>query len=1052
LFGNRNPERRHYMATDGAPSIATERSSFAPWLAFLAGILAVVVSGAAIAESAAAREIDWLRPVGAAVLVAMTLIRRARQDADPWGRLGLRLALASLVAYGAIEEPPWESIDTFGITAAAPWLAIAALGVFLVLERDSDGATAGLIAVLIGAAFGGPFFVRNGDDFHSLHALLTIAALGAASVAAGWWRAPFVGLAAAIVLSGALPFVGASDRDRHLEGFLRVVAAFVPLVLAASVPRDSDPARRRMTIAIVASAVLAVVAAAYAILEGATHFDLTRAVNVRLPLFGEHPNIISPYFAVLAPLVLAVVLGAARRPQRVALWLLAGALLAALAFTRSRAAAGGAVLGIAAFSALSIFAPCANRFGSKLTARVFLLAIVLCAAGGFVLRDRIAAKLRDPSMTFRIYMWETAVDAIRDRPLTGYGLLASEPLMNHARESELDARSKDTHPHMQPLALAMGGGVLAALLYLGLLALLLLRCARIAVSSAAPRDRALAAGIAASAIALLGSNLLDQGLALATAIPLHLGHLLALFVAFLANRTVAAPEPTGRPGLVPRLALGVALLLVTADAVAARLAGRARLALRDRDPVTAVRFTTVATRLDPLDRDIRFAHADAIDRSGDRVAAAEELARLTELMPDSPYPWERLGNLEFDRRNLAAAIAALTRAIELDPTGPSTAQWRLRIGGICAELGMREDAMRHLADAVRYDFVAAKRANWQQDGQKEYFIPCGKGEVPIYLTGLMKRNRDLLPELVAKDPIKARRLATTLVRIEMSFRRYRAARESIDFYRSLTAVPWLPLDHLENEIAHFEATDTRSEATPPQALDETTPDQPPDSTAVESGSPPDETISNPASANGVNRFQDVAGESILYVDLARAELTNNNPPRAIELLDEGLARCYDMVSEREAIALLLNLKLDAEIARGDAAAVLEAADRALYFHPKPSDRIANRIKLGSFLERRNDSGLAVESLRSSLGYLALIGPERAQKEVDSIASLAADLLREDATRSPTGALLDELSTTGHGLTVAAIARFKAGDSAAGELMRRLRSDFPEWLPALRLGK
>lgn len=1061
-------------ATNSAVDPAGQRALHAAF-AVCCGAIALLVTAVALLEASAVRDLDLARVIGAGLLGVGAIVAAKLYAPDECfpARAGLRVVAASIVAFGAVETPAWVSIETFGISAAGPWLALCALLLFYLLEHGRCGALAGALALLIFSAFGGPLFIRDGDDFHGLHALLAICALCAAPPVPRGADRSFRFLVWTLIALAACAIVGAVDRDRHLEGFVRLLAALAPLPLASALVGSSDSDKRRLALAILGMTAIGVLAAFCAVLEGGLRFELVQAARVRLPLFGEHPNIIAPFFAVMAPWVISFAVPRMRNalPSALCVLALVTACMLALGLTRSRAAAGGVTIALLGFCGIQI----ARRFRDHFATRGRSLAIlgalvVVIGAVGFFGRHAVAAKLTDSSMQFRTYMWQTALSAIEDRPLLGYGLLAAEPLMNHAEEGDLDARSKDTHPHMLPLAIALGIGIPAALVYLLLVLALVLRATTRAIHDIDATRSAIAAGIAASATALFASNLLDQGLALHTSFPLHLGLLLAAYrilydvapigTSIWATTSTAdsiavptAPSKPPRPSIATQLALGLGLCVVSADLIAARLVGCARNATRNRQYEEAETFTRIATYIDPLGKDVRLAHADALDHVGKRLEAQEELARLTEILPFSPYPWERLANLEYDRRNLTAALMALERAKRLDPTGPSAAQWSLRMGNIYANLGMREDAMNAFALAMRFDFAAAQRAGWLQDGQKEYYIPVLGSDTPIYLTGILKRNRELLPELVKTDPIKARRLATTLAKIELSFRRYRAAKEVIALYGTLTPVPWLPLEHLASEIARHESTDSKPDATPPSALDEVG-GEVGDEVGAGTGEDPEIVVAptlepdDATTAEQQQRFAAVAGQSILFVDRAQENLRNGNVAAARRDLAEGLSNVYDMVAERETIARLLDAEVECAKFEKDLAAADRATRRSLYFRSRPSDRLEITVGLGMFRLDQGDARGALDAMRESIAYTALLPPDRSAKDLENAATLARRLLADKTVGDDARDFFEDLEDEGHGLALACLAYSTQQD--VNSRYQRLKREFPEWLPSVRV--
>ncbi len=1036
----------------------------APILALLAGVFSVASVGASILAVAATRELSFLQStqvIGALALLALALLARRRSSQPlPIGRLGLWLAATALTMAGAVELPSWPSIDTFGIGVTFPFLVLLALLTYFVLERDTDGATSGMIACVIFAAFGGPLFLRDGDAFHAVHLLLAIAGVGSAELPDTPRRGTaFTRICLALIVLIAIPIASSGDRGRHLDGYARTLAALAPLALAA-IAADKRRFVEKSVLALAAITAIGVLCAAGAVLEGAYHLDLHHAAQVRLPLFAEHPNIIAPFFAVTIPLVLALAFGGGSRrtsPLRsIALVALAAAALGALALTRSRAAIFGGALGVVLVLGLPLLQRLARFLATKRSKLgVAALAIAMLAGSGFVLRHKIAAKLNDPSMGFRVYMWRTAAAAIEERPLLGYGFLCADPLMNYAEEGDLDGRTKDTHPHMQPLSFALGAGIPAALVYLAVLLELVLVCVS---RSLAAQDggRFLFASLAASALALLAANLMDQGLALNTPFPLHLGILLAIAAA-------AAPSSSasGTPAVSLRRSLRIVLtlgLLVTALFRASDLLLQwSRVASRDREKNQAVALTKLAATLDPLSRDARLAYGDATDAAGDRAEAAEIFAKVTALLPNSPYAWEKLGNLEYDRRNYTAALQALKRAKDRDPTGPSTSQWALRIGNIYANLGMREDAIAAFAEAFRFDYEAAQRANWSQDEQKEYYIPIPGSDTPIFLAGVLKRDVDLLPDLVKTDPIKARRLATTMVRIEMSFRHFSRARDIIALYRTLTTVPWLPLEHLENDLDRIEKEEAEKAGAgeaPPESQNAPDSNDPKEShptppTATDAPAPPTEAKNAP----DPDEFAGVAGETVIFIDRGKDLMAGNHFDEAIRSFEIGLDRSYDMVAERSYIATVIDGLFECHIRKGDLLGAKRWFGPNLYFHPKAQERFDIARRLAAAERTGQNDRAALEILTDALKIRGSLSPARSQEALNPFCATLGSLLQStDATvRTDVEQLLNSIESDGPGLAISVLTYTQAKRlSEVPSRYQRLKRDHSDWLPVIRL--
>lgn len=1021
-------------------------------LALLAGVAAALSVLVQIVEVAALRE----PPLGPAMLGFVVLLvggiveSRRSGDSDARARLdlpriGFWLASLSLAVVSVLEQPTWPSIDTYGTAIPIPYLAVLAFtGVIgfdcaLGKARRVESAVA---ALTIFAAFGGPQFLRDGSSFHALYGLLCVAAIAYAAPDLSLTRSPSLRafwIAIAVLIGVSLvPFSHGVDRGHHLAGSCRLLMAFapIPLIFAA---RDRLAVARTAAFAFCFALLLGVLSGATAILEAASFVDLAHVLRARLSLFGEHPNIIAPYFALGIPLAIAATFQSRRLAVKLLCLAIAGGAFVALDLTQSRASLAGGAVGIVMVLVLGLSAPLTRRLDSRAKWIAFLLILGIgVIGGGLAMRHKIAKKLADPSMEFRVYMWSTATSALRDRPLSGYGFLSSEPLMSHAEPSDLDGRTKDTHPHMMVLSFALGAGIPAAILFTLILLAMALRASQAAVQTDELSTRFLAAATAASLIALFLSNLLDQGLALNTPIPLHVGTLLAL----LAGVVPRAPDEADGAARRPSILLWIAVLLVFAHSLQSRisdcLTAIARTATQDRDAGQAATFAGIAYAIDPLDRDVVLRHAAALDRTGKRQEAADVLAEATARFPLSPYPWEALANLEYDRRNWTSALMALTRARQRDPTGPSASQWSLRIANIHANLGMRAEAMDEFARAIRFDYEAAQRAGWTQDGQKEYFVPVAGSDVPIFLSSILQRNRELLPNAVRTQPVQARRIATTIVKIALGFRKFEFARDVIAEYKSLTSEPWLPLEHLESELDRIERHENGE-----GALASETPDQVSATANDESPSPTTDRPADPIADN--DRFAATAGQSVVFLDQGRSLAEAKDYAAALESFRKGLAAAYDIVAERQYIAMLQDGIFDSALAIPDLALARQELPANLYFHVLPADRISIHVRLARAEITANDFAGAESTIATSLGLLTMLAPNRADDSASQVGEIIGAMLRgSEAERAE--ALLASFSNHGSGVLAAMYAYRAANRTELAEgAAKRLRTDFPDWL-------
>lgn len=1024
-------------------------------LALPAGIVAALSVLIQIVEVAALRD-PPLGPVllGLLVLViAMIAGNRRKSDAGvPTGldlpRFGFWLASLSLAVASVVEQPTWPSIDTFGTAILIPYLAVLAFAGVIAFDRVLGKARrveTVVAALTIFAAFGGPQFLREGSSFHALYGLLCVAALSYAAPELSFSRSPslraFWFAIALLIGVSLIPFSHGVDLGHHLAGFCRMLMAFapIPLIFAA---RDRLAVARTATFAFCFALLLGVLSSATAILEAASFVEISHVMRARLSLFGEHPNIIAPYFALGIPLALAAAFQSRRVAVKVLCLAIAGGAFVALDLTQSRASLAGGVIGIVVVLVLGLSAPLTRLLDTRAKWIAFLLAIVIGGiGGGLAMRHKIAKKLADPSMEFRVYMWSTATKALRDRPLSGYGFLSSEPLMSHAESSDLDGRTKDTHPHMMVLAFALGAGIPAAILFTLILLAVALRASQAAIQTNELSTRFLAAAAAASLVALFLSNLLDQGLALNAPVPLHVGTLLALLAGVVPRAQEASYVVARRSSIL----LWIAVLLVFGHSLQSRvsdcLAAGVRTAIHDRETALAAKYTAAAHFLDPLDREAALRHAAALDRLGERQEAADVLAKATERFPLSPYPWEALANLEYDRRNWTSALTALTRARQRDPTGPSASQWSLRIANIHANLGMRAEAMDEFARAIRFDYEAAQRAGWIQDEQKEYFVPVAGSEAPIFLSGILQRNRELLPEAVRTQPVQARRIATTIVKIALGFRKFEFARAVIAEYKSLTSEPWLPLEHLESELDRIELHESGESGK--SAVATTEPVDPSPGAKDDLPQLAADRAANPISDN--DRFAATAGQSVVFLDQGHALAAAQDHQAALESYRKGVAASYDIVAEREYIAMLQDGIFESALAIPDLALARRELPANLYFHVAPTDRISIHVRLARAEIAANEWAAAARTLGTSCEMLESLAPNRADDAASQVGELIGAMLRgPDLERAE--ALLAASSDHGSGVLTAMYAYRAANRNDLAEAAaKRLRTEFPDWL-------
>ena len=343
------------------------------------------------------------------------------------------------------------------------------------------------------------------------------------------------------------------------------------------------------------------------------------------------------------------------------------------------------------------------------------LVLVVAAPRLADLADRDA-----PGGIGRLDEWRVAVGVVADHPVTGagpegYRIAAPAHIddgytRRHGRDEVVD------RAHSAPLDVAATAGVPAALLYVGLIGYVVVRCARVIGRSSDP----VLVGIAAAVVGWAAQSL--AGFPIAEVDPLAWLFAGVVVVAPSAGAgTAGDADATGGGGVVaprtrvrPVLVGGVAVVLAAGGvtAVAAdRALARAEDARARGDIAAALRSADGATELRPDDIDAWYLTAriaatpeglpaldngldrveEALDRrpgdpalrhlhtallveraqrSGlaDDLAAAEASARqLVADDPSSPAAHRALGLTLAARGRTAAARAALARAVALDP-------------------------------------------------------------------------------------------------------------------------------------------------------------------------------------------------------------------------------------------------------------------------------------------------------------------------------------------------------------------------------------------------
>ena len=245
----------------------------------------------------------------------------------------------------------------------------------------------------------------------------------------------------------------------------------------------TTPERRELAItAILAASGLV---AAYGVVQYA-HMDPfgPRENVVRVASTLAHPNLLAAYLAMILPLAAARLWQGPHRTQYAALLAL---LIICLVFTYSRAGWLAAGTGLAAWGMALL-----HRNGQKRLALALAAALVIGLAGLLVLSalPPLPGSAPHPLQTLttlfrwkgataqiRLHGWTACLDAIRARPLLGYGPATFRMVLEWNLPPDLapygGAGALDGHAHNVYLAVAVESGLLGLLIYLGLLVAIL---------------------------------------------------------------------------------------------------------------------------------------------------------------------------------------------------------------------------------------------------------------------------------------------------------------------------------------------------------------------------------------------------------------------------------------------------------------------------------------------------------------------------------------------------------------------------------------------------
>jgi O-antigen ligase len=595
-----------------------------------------------------------LLAIGAMVAVAALLIvaPAALPATGPFvlaalGLAGLVGAMAVSVAWS-----PAPSLGWLEVTKGIAYLGVFTAAALIVRRRSAaEGVLAGVVAgggllalgTLLAVAarddprgdlfynerLAGPVGYQNGFATIMVAAALAAVVAMAAPVASRW------GIARRILAFGALGLVVCAGAASQSRGAALGLAAGLVLIVAV------HPRRLRLLVPLAALAGAAAAAAGPAVeLRDGVAAGAAPAAAAADALRGR---------AALVVAVLLVAGAASAAAERLARGRPAWMRLLRRAGIVVTAATAVALVGLVAINAGAI----AERADSPLEG--------IATPDG---APETGQRYLSVSGSGRLELWDKALSAVADRPVTGQGAGGFSIWWNIHRERA----SPDTlYAHSLPLSIAADAGVLGLAAFGAWLAGV--AWAAVALIRRRPSLR----GHAAALVAVVAAWLVSAGFDWFWSLP-------AATVAAMAAAGAVVGLGAGPPARaggrrVTRLRRSVALLLVGVAAAGIVVAARPFLADRALDRAAAIGVADPSLARAQIDRaewlESRDPRIDELRARisyglGDNRRARRELAEGTRRNPLYFVAWERLGSFEERVLNRPrAAHAALSRALEL---------------------------------------------------------------------------------------------------------------------------------------------------------------------------------------------------------------------------------------------------------------------------------------------------------------------------------------------------------------------------------------------------
>lgn len=529
------------------------------------------------------------------------------------------------------------------------------------------------------------------------------------------WHSALLPLALAVTwsalsaaLSPASATVSLLGAHARADGVVPFAVYAVLAALALQLHEDTRHTRALVRAVVVSG--LAVSLVALAQWFGADPFFYLGAVQMAGRSFGTfgNPVFLGGYLAMLLPPALALGLAEERWPWRLLGWLGTAASLGALLATYSRGAWLAAIAGGAVFAALAVRAH--TRAGRRTGIAVGVAALLGIVAGwvgalrpgapDLAARVVSALDLTRGSAGERVLIWRAALDAIRERPVFGFGPGRFQAAFQLEQPFEHVERFGGTvaidQAHNTPLHLAATAGVVAAASWVVFVGWVLVDAVR-----ATGRRRGMRPGAGATEVAVEEASPLWQA-ALAASVAGYAVFSLTgvptpgvevvfyLFAGVLlgprAREIAIGPGPARVAVRAVAVVLTVLVVALAAWGVVLLGADRAYLESRMRmrgdatgDPVPPAERAARLAAVDPYYR-VGLAYALTSEPEGDPVRAIRELDSVLAQEPAYIDAYLEKASLQAAADDVTGASETLRRASGFAPNSPWVASARSQLG------------------------------------------------------------------------------------------------------------------------------------------------------------------------------------------------------------------------------------------------------------------------------------------------------------------------------------------------------------------------------------